>query len=447
MEGEAEPDRGRAASGRALRLAATHASLALLAVLLIQGLLPGAAGAQTPPPPPPPPVTVPAPTTPVGADENLRARTLADVAAAKKALVGAQRAEAQVRQRAAGLDKALGSLEGQRGALAGEERAAADRLEITRSRLRTAAVSEYISGGKTTIANQLLRSVSLEDFTRNRVYGSAVLDSQQRTLTTYRDQLSKVTAVTSTLGRQIDRVKTDRTLVIQELESLVAQRALREQELAQKQVLNQLVTAGAPVLPSDIPALVLDAYVRGAAAANRRTPGCRIHWSALAAVGRVESGHARSGGAVLTLAGDVTPRILGPRLDGNGFAYVGDTDGGAYDGDLELDRAVGPMQFIPSTWKGSGEDGNGDGNRDPNNIYDAATAAGMYLCRARQGLDLDENLYNAALSYNRSSSYAALIVSGAREYISLNLAGFPPGPPPSPPPAAMNPAARPAAAP
>ncbi len=433
--GEVERDGGPASGRRTIPAPGRGGSVALVTLLVVHLVLAGPAGAQNPPAPPPVPVTAPPLTTPLGADENLRARTLAEVAAAKKALSAAQRAENQTRQKAADLDKALAGFEGQRAALAGEERVAADRLEGTRSRLRTAAVSEYISGGKTTIANQLLRSVSLEEFTRNRVYGAAVLQSQQRTLATYRDQLSKVTAVTSTLGRQVDRAKADRGLILQELEALVAQRALREQELAQKQILNQLATAGAPVLPSDIPALVLDAYVRGAAAANRRTPGCRIHWSALAAIGRTESGHARSGGASLTLTGDVTPRILGPRLDGNGFAYVGDTDGGALDGDLELDRAVGPMQFIPSTWKGLGEDGNGDGNRDPNNIYDSATAAGMYLCRSRQALDLDENLYNAALSYNRSTTYAALIVSTAREYINLNLAGFPPGPPPSPSPA------------
>ena len=433
---DGERDGGLAPDRRAFRPAAVRAVVGLLAVLVLGGTLAAPAGAQTPPPPPAPtPVTAPALSTPVGGDENLRARTVAEVAAAKSALSAAQRAEAQARQKAAGLDKALAKFEGERAALAGEERAAADRLEATRTRLRTAAVSEYISGGKTTIANQLLRSVSLEDFTRNRVYGTAVIQSQQRTLATYRDQLSKVTAVTSNLGRQIDRVKTDRGLVLQELEALVAQRVVREQELAQKQVLNQLVTAAAPVLPSDIPALVLDAYLRGAAAANRRTPTCRIHWSALAAIGRTESGHGRSGGASLTLAGDITPRILGPRLDGNGFALVRDTDGGAYDGDIELDRAVGPMQFIPSTWKGLGEDGNGDGNRDPNNIYDAATAAGMYLCRSRQGLDLDENLFNAALNYNHSSTYAALIVTRAREYISMNLPGTPPGPPPSPSPA------------
>lgn len=443
MVGRAAASEQRA--GRPFRRPAVRAGVgALLSLGMLSALLVEPAGAQTQPPVPPPtlpPVTAPVATAPVGADENLRAQTVAEVNQAKAALTAAQRVEGQARQKAANLDKQTADLEAQRAALAGEERAAADKLETTRGRLRTAAVSEYISGGSTTIANQLLRSESVEDFARNRVYGSAVLSTQERLLSTYRDVLTKVTATTSGLGRQVDRVKADRSLVGLELEALIAQRILREQELAQKQVLNQLVTAAAPVLPSDIPALVLDGYVRAAAAANRRTPGCRIHWTALAAIGRTESGHARAGGAALTLTGDTVPRILGPRLDGNGFAYVGDTDGGAYDGDVELDRAVGPMQFIPGTWRGLGEDGNGDGNRDPNNIYDATTAAGMYLCRSRQGLDVDENLFNAALSYNRSTTYAALIVTRAREYINLNMPGLPPGPPP--PAVPFNPTAAP----
>ncbi|MEO5679437.1 MAG: hypothetical protein ABIS47_07200, partial [Acidimicrobiales bacterium] len=214
---QAGGDDQRGTGRRASRLRPVRSSLAVLAALVLPSLSAGPAGAQTTPPPSLPPVTTPALTTPLGADENLRVRTLAEVAAAKSALSAAQRVEGQVRQKAAGLDRMLAGFEGQRSSLAGEELAAANRLETTRGRLRSAAISEYLSGGRTTIANQLLRSGSMEDFTRNRVYGSAVLQTQQRTLATYREALSKVTVVTSTLGRQIDRVKADRSLVTQEL--------------------------------------------------------------------------------------------------------------------------------------------------------------------------------------------------------------------------------------
>ena len=69
----------------------------------------------------------------------------------------------------------------------------------------------------------------------------------------------------------------------------------------------------------------------------------------------------------------VTP-ILGPVLDGRlaGNEVIRDTDKGAIDGDPTHDRAVGPMQFIPATWAGYASDGNGDGIKDPNNVFDAA---------------------------------------------------------------------------
>ena len=44
--------------------------------------------------------------------------------------------------------------------------------------------------------------------------------------------------------------------------------------------------------------------------------------------------------------------ILGPVLNGVGdVAAIPDTDGGRWDGDTTWDRAVGPMQFIPSSWR------------------------------------------------------------------------------------------------
>ena len=51
----------------------------------------------------------------------------------------------------------------------------------------------------------------------------------------------------------------------------------------------------------------------------------------------------------MTSEGSIRPEILGPVLDGRRFALIPDTDGGAFDGDLEYDRAVGPMQFEVAT--------------------------------------------------------------------------------------------------
>src|SRR5690606_1890767 len=103
---------------------------------------------------------------------------------------------------------------------------------------------------------------------------------------------------------------------------------------------------------------------------------CRIPWWVLAGVGRVETRHGTAHGSKLTAAGDTTVHILGIPLDGRpGVATIGDTDGGALDGDPTFDRAVGPMQFIPGTWGRWAKDGNADGKADPHNLYDAAAAA------------------------------------------------------------------------
>jgi len=381
------------------------------------------------------PVTAPPLTSPPNADDNARRAAVADLNAAKKALADAVKAENAVKKRAAGLQQTLDGLDARRQALAASEQKAALDLETSRGRVRIAAVATYITGGTVTIANQVAHADTIDRFGRDRVYAAAVIDTGHRAIVAFRDALAAATGQTLGLAREVDRAKADRSLVAQELEAAAGIRAQREAEVAQRDVLTRLVTAAAPVLPSDIPALYLEAYVRGAAAANRRNPACRVHWTALAAIGRTESGHGRSGGAALTLAGDALPRILGPRLDGNGFARITDTDGGSYDGDLEFDRAVGPMQFIPSTWRFSGADGNGDGILDPNNAWDATVAAAMYLCRAAVGLDQEVNLYKAAFSYNHSDSYCQIILQRAREYGSLNLPGVPPAPASSAPPA------------
>ncbi|MFD8520605.1 lytic transglycosylase domain-containing protein [Streptomyces capillispiralis] len=163
-----------------------------------------------------------------------------------------------------------------------------------------------------------------------------------------------------------------------------------------------------------IPATVLDAYKKAEAALREKKPGCNLPWQLLAAIGKVESGQAR-GGRVSADGTTLSP-ILGPQLDGNGFAAILDTDDGAYDGNSTYDHAVGPMQFIPSTWEWAARDGNGDGREDPNNIYDAALAAGHYLCRFGWDLSDQRDLNKAILSYNNSTEYLNTVLSWLEYY-------------------------------
>ncbi|WP_066949275.1 lytic transglycosylase domain-containing protein [Streptomyces lushanensis] len=163
-----------------------------------------------------------------------------------------------------------------------------------------------------------------------------------------------------------------------------------------------------------IPATVLAAYRQAEQALAESRPGCNLPWQLLAAIGKVESGQAR-GGRVDAQGTTLSP-ILGPVLNGVGFADISDTDNGQYDGDTTHDRAVGPMQFIPSTWATWGQDGNGDGRRDPNNIYDAALAAGQYLCAGNRDLSVDADLHRAILGYNHSQEYLNTVLTWFEYY-------------------------------
>ena len=153
----------------------------------------------------------------------------------------------------------------------------------------------------------------------------------------------------------------------------------------------------------------------------RTAPRCALRWTVVAAVGKIESDHGRYGNAQLALNGDVIPRIVGVPLDGTGTAVVPDSDGGQLDGDAANDRAVGPLQFLPSTWKEVARDGNGDGRADPNNAYDAALGAAAYLCRAApaKGLVAEEALRPAFFSYNHSDVYVERVVTWLRTYDAM----------------------------
>ncbi|MQA77444.1 MAG: transglycosylase SLT domain-containing protein [Streptosporangiales bacterium] len=124
--------------------------------------------------------------------------------------------------------------------------------------------------------------------------------------------------------------------------------------------------------PTGEPGTYRELYERAAS----RCPG--LSWAVLAAIGQVESDHGRN---------------MGPSTAG----------------------ALGPMQFLPSTWRSFGVDGNGDGRRDIWDPYDAVPAAADYLCEHGAGRG-GAGLSTAVFAYNHSDSYVRQVLDLAEAY-------------------------------
>ena len=103
-----------------------------------------------------------------------------------------------------------------------------------------------------------------------------------------------------------------------------------------------------------------------------------LSWKVLAAIGQVESGHGRN---------------VGPSSAG----------------------ALGPMQFLPSTWAQYAVDGDGDGKADIMSPYDAVPAAALYLCRNGAGRG-GQALYDAIFNYNHADWYVREVLAIAAQY-------------------------------
>ncbi|HEY3530439.1 MAG TPA: hypothetical protein VGK78_14940 [Nocardioides sp.] len=179
---------------------------------------------------------------------------------------------------------------------------------------------------------------------------------------------------------------------------------------------------------SGIPAVALAAYQRAATVIDAADRSCHMPWQLVAAIGRVESDHGRIDGNVLTDKGIAKPGIFGPALDGkHGTTLIRDTDAGQYDHDTKFDRAVGPMQFIPSTWAIVGVDADNDGQRNPQDIYDAALGSAVYLCSGPDDLSTTAGQRSAVFRYNHSQKYVALVLAITRAYLSGDYTSVPNG--------------------
>ncbi|MFC7308981.1 NlpC/P60 family protein [Streptomyces monticola] len=170
---------------------------------------------------------------------------------------------------------------------------------------------------------------------------------------------------------------------------------------------------------ADIPPRMLAAYQKAAARMQRHVPRCRgLQWPVLAGIAKVESNHAT--GRSISARGDIRPKIYGVLLNGSGVGgnttVFPDTEGGRWDGTASGERAVGPFQFIPSTWAHAGKDNNGDQQADPHNAYDAALGAAVYLCGRSRDLNKTGQLRAALFQYNRSGAYVDNVLGWINQY-------------------------------
>ncbi|WP_235748756.1 murein transglycosylase [Nocardia coffeae] len=193
--------------------------------------------------------------------------------------------------------------------------------------------------------------------------------------------------------------------------------------------------AGARAGKHGIPVRALEAYGYATVVMAKAQPQCHLGWSTLAGIARVESDHARFGGATIATDGLVRPPIRGIALNGTGGNAV-IVDSAATRGSRRTvyARAMGPFQFIPDTWKRWGARASTDyhllaaalqGGKpvatntlsgSPDNIDDAALAAGRYLCASGGDLATASGWRQAIFAYNHSAAYVNQVRATAIGY-------------------------------
>jgi membrane-bound lytic murein transglycosylase B len=292
-------------------------------------------------------------------------------------------------------------------------------LAQARAGLRTLAIETYVNGRQ-----EPSITVDLDVATR-------MLTDQTLTQAVSEQQSSKLRSSTDALAEAVQTLTSDLSARTQDRQRIAQVQSAHDQALQDEARLRADLVAEqgqleqarvtATVVGEDFALVAVDAYWKAAQRMQTLDPACGIPWWALAGITRSESRHGTYGGAQLLANGDVNRPIIGIPLDGtNNTAVIGDTDGGAYDGDPVYDHAVGPMQFIPSTWRRWASDGNGDGRGDPNNIYDAALAAARYLC-ATGPMRTDDDMRRGFYSYNHSDAYVATVLNYAKGYANFQI--------------------------
>lgn len=148
-----------------------------------------------------------------------------------------------------------------------------------------------------------------------------------------------------------------------------ARAALAAQQAALSSITASRIATMQVLPPSS---LYMSLYHRAAATCSG------LSWTVLAAIGQVESGHGRN-----------------PSTSSAG--------------------AMGPMQFLPSTFAHYAVDGNADGVADIMNPDDAIFTAASYLCANGAG-NGGNALYNAIWHYNHADWYVQMVLALSQKY-------------------------------
>ncbi|MEV2234994.1 NlpC/P60 family protein [Streptomyces phaeochromogenes] len=170
---------------------------------------------------------------------------------------------------------------------------------------------------------------------------------------------------------------------------------------------------------ADIPPRMLAAYKKAVQQVGKHVPKCQgMRWPILAGIAKVESNHAV--GRNIADNGDIRPKIYGVLLNGSGVggntSVIPDTDGGKWDSRSQGERAVGPFQFLPSTWEGVWKHSGGAKAADPHNADYAALGATIYLCGNDRDLTKRAQLKAAIWQYNQSGEYVANVLGWIDQY-------------------------------
>jgi peptidoglycan hydrolase CwlO-like protein len=234
------------------------------------------------------------------------------------------------------------------------------------SRLNLAAYQE---------SRQTLRNTQRQIAQKRRAYNAAI-EEQQATTADLRMRKQA-------LDRYIDRLSTNNARTETRLQRLEAAERARIQkseaatgggEAASE---HELKVAREDIVATSVEPTSENAYMElyRVSATNY---GFGPDWYILAAVGKVESNHGQA---------------IGPSSAG----------------------AMGPMQFMPTTWETSGVDGNGDGVANIMDPEDAIPAAANYL----EDGGAPQDWYRALYSYNHADWYVKKVLAVAEAYRRL----------------------------